>query len=93
VNSEKIGSKTVAPSNVVAISESAPRVSAETVSLLEQLLEEARAGSVTGLAVAILRSKGNYDLRLRGNATENGNQMSVAGMLAALQKMVLELAD
>jgi hypothetical protein len=93
VNSEKIGSKTMAPSNVVAISETAPRVSAETVSLLKQLLEEARAGSVTGLAVAVLRSKGNYDLRLRGNATETANQMSVAGMLAALQKMVLELAD
>jgi hypothetical protein len=86
MNSEKIGSKATAPSNVVAIS-------AETVSLLEQLLDEARAGTVTGLAVAVLRSKGNYDLRLRGSASENGNQMSVAGMLAALQKMVLELAD
>jgi hypothetical protein len=93
VNSERIGSKATVPSNVVAISGCAPQVSAETVSLLEQLLEEARAGTVTGLAVAVLRLKGNYDLRLRGNATENGNQMAVAGMLAALQKMVLELAD
>jgi hypothetical protein len=93
VNSEKIGSKTTVPSNVVAISERAPQVSAETVSLLEQLLEEARAGTVIGLAVAVLRSKGNYDLKLLGNATENGEQMAVAGMLAALQKMVLELAD
>jgi hypothetical protein len=93
MNSERIGSKTTVPSNVVAISDCAPQVSAETVSLLEQLLEEARAGTVTGLAVAVLRSKGSYDLRLRGKASENGNQMSVAGMLAALQKMVLELAD
>jgi hypothetical protein len=93
MNNEKIGSKTMAPSKVVAISESAPRVSAETVSLLERLLEEARAGTVIGLAVAVLRPKGNYDLKLLGNATENGEQMAVAGMLAALQKMVLELAD
>jgi hypothetical protein len=93
VNSERIGPKATVPSNVAAISGCAPQVSAETVSLLEQLLEEARAGTVTGLAVAVLRSKGNDDLRLRGNATESGNQMSVAGMLAALQKMVLELAD
>ena len=93
MNSESIDSKATVPSNVVAISGCAPRVSAETVSLLEQLLEEARAGTVTGLAVAVMRSGGSYDLRLRGNATENGNQMAVAGMLAALQKMALELAD
>lgn len=82
-----------APSNVVTIASRAPPVSAETVFLLEQLLEEARAGIVTGLAVVVLRSKGNYDLRLRGNAAENGNQMAVAGMLAALQKAVLELTQ
>jgi len=93
VNSERIGSNTAVPSNVVAISGGAPTVSTETVSLLEQLLEDARAGTVTGLAVVVLRTKGNYDVRLRGGATENGNKMSVAGMLAALQKMVLELGD
>jgi hypothetical protein len=93
VNCNRIGSKGTVPLKVAAISGCAPQVSAETVALLEQLLEEARAGTVTGLAVAVLRSKGNDDLRLRGNATESGNQMSVAGMLAALQKMVLELAD
>ena len=93
MNSEKIGPKATTASNVVAIAGRAPHVSAETVSLLEQLVEEARAGTVTGLAIAVLRSKGIYDLRLSGNATENSNQMSVAGMLAALQKMVLELAD
>jgi hypothetical protein len=93
MNSERIGSKATVPSNVVAISERAPQVSAETVSPLAQLLEEARAGTVIGLAVAVLRSKGNYDLKLLGNATENGEQMAVAGMLAALQKMVLDLAD
>jgi len=93
VNSDRIGSKATVSSNVVAISGRAPQISAETVSLLEELLEDARAGTITGLAVAVLRSKGSYDLRLRGNAAESGNQMSVAGMLAALQKMVLELAD
>jgi hypothetical protein len=30
--------------------------------------------------VAVLRSRGSHDLRLRGNATESGNQMSVAAM-------------
>jgi hypothetical protein len=93
MSSERIGPKTTVPSNVVVISGGAPAVSAETVSLLEQLLEDTRAGTVTGLAVAVLRSKGTYDVRLRGSATESGNQMSVAGMLAALQKMVLELGD
>ena len=93
VNSDRIGSTPTVPSKVVAISNRAPQVSAETVSLLEQLLEEARAGAVTGLAVGVLRSNGSYDLRLRGSATEHGNEMAVAGMLAALQKMVLELAD
>ena len=93
MNSEKIGSKATTASNVVAISGCAPPVSAETVSLLEQLLQESRAGAVTGLAVAVLRLKGSYDIRLRGDATEHGNQMAVAGMLAALQKIVLELAD
>jgi hypothetical protein len=79
--------------NVVPMPELAPQVSAETVTLLEQLLEEARAGTVIGLATVILRTKGNYDLRLRGVAAASGEQMSVAGMLAALQKMVLDLAD
>ena len=93
MNCNRIGSKGTVPLKVVAISGCAPQVSAETVALLEQLFEEARAGTVTGLAVAVLRSKGNYDLRLRGSATESGNHMSVTGMLAALQKMVLELED
>jgi hypothetical protein len=93
MDSKRIGSKEIGRSNVVAITACAPQVSAETVSLLERLLEEARAGTVIGLAVAVLRSKGNYDLRLLGNATENGEQMAVAGMLAALQKMVLELEE
>ena len=69
------------------------RLVAETFSLLEQLLQEARVGAATGFAVAVSRSRGSYDIRLRGNATETGDQMAVAGMLAALQKMVLELQD
>jgi hypothetical protein len=73
--------------------ECAPQVSAETVSLLEQLLDEARAGTVTGLAIAVLRIQGSYDLKMRGSASASGHEMGVAGMLAALQKMVLELAD
>jgi hypothetical protein len=45
VNGERVGSKASVTSNVAAIADPDPPVSAETVSLLEQLLEEARAGS------------------------------------------------
>ena len=66
-------------------------VSGETVQMLQQLLREARAGRVTGLALVVLHADGRFDLRLRGDATLESNQMGVAGMLAALQKMALEL--
>lgn len=66
-------------------------VSGETVQMLEQLLREAKAGRVTGLASVVLHADGRFDLRLRGDATLESNQMGVAGMLAALQKMTLEL--
>ncbi len=79
--------------NVVTIAPSVPRVSDDTVTALEQLLEDARAGVVTGLAIVVLQSKGHFQLKLGGGAVEEGNHMSVAGMLAALQKMVLALED
>lgn len=66
-------------------------VSGETVQTVERLLREARAGRVTGLALVVLHADGRFDLSLRGVATEESNQMGVAGMLAALQKMTLEL--
>ena len=66
-------------------------VSAETVETLKQLLRDAQTGKVIGLAVASLHASGKFDLCLRGAAVEEGNQMGVAGMLAALQKMTLEL--
>ncbi len=77
----------------MVIADRALPVSAEIVSLLERLLEDARAGTVIGLAVVTLRTKGNYDLKLLGNATEKGELMAVAGMLAALQRMVLALDE
>jgi hypothetical protein len=93
LNNKRIGSESTVSLNVIPMPESGPQVSAETVSLLEELLEEAKAGSVVGLAIVILRTKRNYDLELRGVAADSGEQISVAGMLAALQKMVLELSD
>jgi len=66
-------------------------VSGETVQTLELLLREAKAGQVAGLALVVLQADGRFDLHLRGSATEESNQMGVAGMLAALQKMTLEL--
>jgi len=93
VNSDRIGSKATVSSNVVAISGRALRFQRRRFLCWRKLLEDARAGTITGLAVAVLRSKGSYDLRLRGNAAESGNQMSVAGMLAALQKMVFGIGD
>lgn len=66
-------------------------VSGETVQTLERLLREAKAGRVTGLALVVLHADGRFDLSLRGVATEESSQMGIAGMLAALQKMTLEL--
>lgn len=66
-------------------------VSGETVQTLERLLSEAKAGRVTGLALVVLHADGRFDLSLKGCATEESNQMGLAGMLAALQKMTLEL--
>lgn len=66
-------------------------VSAETVQTLERLLREAKAGRVAGLALVVLHADGRFDLHLKGAATEECNQMGVVGMLAALQKMTLEL--
>lgn len=93
VNDEKINYLATPPPKVIAIADRPRQVSTETVLLLEQLLEEAKAGSATGLAMVVLRPHGNYDLRVRGEATDAANQMSVAGMLAALQKMVLESGE
>ena len=65
--------------------------SGETIELLQYLLGEAIAGRITGLALVALHADGRYDLRIRGDATTESNQMGLAGMLAGLQKMVLEL--
>lgn len=76
----------------VALVKPMPRpVSGETVITLERLLREAKEGKVAGLALVVLQSDGRFDLHLRGSATEECNQMGVAGMLASLQKMALEL--
>lgn len=76
----------------VAVFKPLPRpVSGETVVMLEKLLRAAKEGRVSGLALAVMHSDGRYDLHLTGCATEESNQMGVAGMMAALQKMALEL--
>jgi hypothetical protein len=76
----------------VALIKPPPRpVSAETIQTLDRLLAQAKAGTVAGLAVVVLHADGRFDLHLRGSAVEESNQMGVAGMLAALQKMTLEL--
>ncbi len=76
----------------VALLKPLPRpVSGETIDTLQYLLAEAIAGRVTGLAMVVLHSDGRFDLRIRGDATTEPNQMGVVGMLAGLQKMALEL--
>ena len=76
----------------VAVLRHLPRpASGETIELLQHLLGDALAGRVTGLALVALHADGRFDLRIRGDATTESNQMGVAGMLAGLQKMVLEL--
>ena len=70
----------------VAVFKPLPRpVSGETIRTLEKLLREAKEGRVSGLALVVLHADGRFA------ATEESNQMGVAGMLAALQKMTLEL--
>lgn len=76
----------------VAMFKPLPRpVSGETIETLKKLLREAKEGRVSGLALVALHADGRFDLHLRGAATEESNQMGVVGMLAALQKMTLEL--
>ena len=67
------------------------RVSGETIETLHELLSLAKEGRVTGLALVVLHSDGRFNLQLRGDATTESNQMGVVGMLAALQKMALDL--
>ncbi|MES2948827.1 MAG: hypothetical protein V4858_09845 [Pseudomonadota bacterium] len=66
-------------------------VSAETIQMLQQLLDQAHAGKITGLALVGLHADGRFELHLTGDATSESSQMGVAGMLAGLQKMALEL--
>lgn len=76
----------------LAVFKPLPRpVSAETVRTLERLLREAKEGTVAGLATVVLHADGRFDLHLKGSATDESNQMGIVGMLAALQKMALEL--
>ncbi len=79
------------PVGVVALKTAARHVSLDTVELLQELLNDAQTSQVTGLAVVALHANGSFGLRLCGAATEESNQMGIAGMLAALQKMALEL--
>lgn len=66
-------------------------ISGDTISTLEDLLRGAKDGKVAGLALVVLQTDGRFSLHLKGSATEESNQMGVVGMLAALQKMALEL--
>ncbi len=75
---------------VLTVVRPSPRpLSQATIELLEELLEQARSGALDGLALAALYVDGAYSLRLRGSAAEPCHQMGVAGMMAALSKMVL----
>lgn len=81
------------PDVVVSFESRKKRVSHETVALLESLLRDAKQGLVNGIAIAVLRHDGEYEMRLRGSCTEVNNCMQVAGMLASMQKMVLDLHE
>ena len=63
----------------------------ETIALLELLLTQAKAGELTGLAIVGLYRSGKFRLDLTGDAELEDNTMSVAGMLAKLQSMALDL--
>ena len=76
--------------NVVPIVRRKKEVSGDTVDTLEAVLAAAKAGEVTGLAMIVL-SGCEYQLVLRGAGADKGNQMVVSGLLAALQRMALDL--
>lgn len=63
----------------------------ETISLIETLLMQAKSGELIGVALVGLYRGGKYRLDLTGDAKFEGNTMSVAGMLAKLQSMALDL--
>lgn len=79
------------PMGVAVLKPQPRRVSGETIEILQHLLAQAKSGRVTGLALMGLHSDGRFELHITGDATNASNQMGVAGMLAALQKMALEL--
>lgn len=79
------------PMGVAVLKPQPRRFSGETIEILQLLLAQAKTGQVTGLALVGLHSDGRFELHLTGDATNESNQMGVAGMLAALQKMALEL--
>jgi len=81
------------PDGVISFEDRKLRVSVETVELLESLLRDARRGAVSGIAVAVLRANDEYEMRLRGSCAEQENCMHMAGMFAAMQKIVLSLQD
>ena len=64
----------------------------ETIALIETLLTQAKSGALTGVALVGLYRGGEYRLDLTGDAKFEGNTMSVAGMLAKLQSMALDLS-
>lgn len=62
-----------------------------TIALLEHLLTQAKAGELTGLALVGLYRSDEFRLDLTGEAKLEYNTMAVAGMLAKLQNMALDL--
>lgn len=64
----------------------------ETITLLEHILAQAKSGELNGVALVGLYRNGKYRLDLTGDAKFEGNTMSVAGMLAKLQSMALDLS-
>lgn len=90
-NETSSASQVPLPIGVAVLKPLPPPVSVDTIKTLEKLLHEAREGRVSGLALVVLHADGRFDLKLTGSATQESNQMGVAGMLAALQKMTLEL--
>lgn len=88
---QQIHTQASLPMGVAIFKPQSRRISGETIELLKHLLDEALAGRVSGLALVGLHADGRFEMHLTGDATGESNQMGVAGMLAALQKMALEL--
>ena len=81
------------PIGLVSLNPPRKRVSDDTLQAAKELLREAEAGDLVGLAMVCLKTEGRYSLKLRGDALIEGNKMGLIGLVATLQRMAMDLHE